>query len=1100
MMVTFVSQCEKKALPKTRRVLDAFANRIGDRTWQTVITNEGLQAVKKLLRKTASKNTAVSCHWMRSRSRVELVWVVGNRNKFNSEGIVPVNRTLKTVINTQWEDDWHYLPLIKALTGLAALFHDWGKASEFFQWKLLQKGIVGDPIRHEWISLLFFSLYTQDQSDEAWLEKMARGEFELEAIKAKLQFNTRPFKNLPNAAITIAWLIVTHHRLPLDAEANINNAPNEPQRFLKRITQQWSYQNKNDDFEQNVQRCFDYPKGLPTASKAWLKAVRKQASKIKDALPLLRKSLDDGCWRAVIQHCRLCLMLGDHYYSSLEPSNPKRLKHKELELLANTDKNKQPKQTLDEHLMGVTKQALRNAHFLPLFEGKSINNEVILQHTENVKALKVRSRHPDFIWQDKAVDVIKAWRKKEELADNNHFGFFAVNMASTGKGKTFANAKIMQALSPQGDTLRYVLALGLRTLTLQTGDEYRERIKLGKEDLAVLIGSRAVQELHNKNKSQNDQPQEEAPTGSESEESLLDNELEFDPLPYVDEQLTTVFHSNKQRQFLYAPVLACTIDHLMAATETKRGGRYILPTLRLMYSDLVIDEIDDFDGKDLVAIGRLIHLAGMLGRKVMISSATIPPDLAEGYFNVYQAGWKIFAKLRDKKATVGCAWMDEFKTRVKSVACSDVEQAIPAYQSAHNGFIKKRLQSLGEQVVKRKAEIIPLVKRDQADETTLDEILYQRVQQAILWQHQLHAATDEKSGKQVSFGVVRVANIPLCIDLTRQLLNTDWDDDVDIRTMAYHSQQVLIMRNEQEKHLDEVLKRKRGKQASFDHPIIRQHIEETKAKDLIFILVATPVEEVGRDHDFDWAVVEPSSFRSIIQLAGRVLRHQNLQKDITEPNMAILQYNRKGLLNKEVAFSRPGYESSELKLATKDLQKLIDVKQLAKVLDASPRITRSKDLKPESNLVDLEHEAIHRLLTNFAYDDAGSMQGWLTSNWWLTAMPQELVKFRESSPTKTLYLAPASDEFKFVEKDRFGGVLGPVEHIFGITHDESFNDTEKQRLWLERDYEQLLEATDKSSLEVAALVFGELNLPVYGEENTARFTYSSQLGLMRRSK
>ena len=51
MMVTFVSQCEKKALNKTRRVLDAFANRIGDNTWQTVITNEGLHAVKKLLRK-----------------------------------------------------------------------------------------------------------------------------------------------------------------------------------------------------------------------------------------------------------------------------------------------------------------------------------------------------------------------------------------------------------------------------------------------------------------------------------------------------------------------------------------------------------------------------------------------------------------------------------------------------------------------------------------------------------------------------------------------------------------------------------------------------------------------------------------------------------------------------------------------------------------------------------------------------------------------------------------------------------------------------------------------------------------------------------------
>lgn len=93
MIVTFISQCEKKALNKTRRVLDAFANRIGSNTWQTVITEQGLQAVKKLLRKTASKNTAVSCHWIRSRSRIEFLWVVGSKDKFNSEGIVPVNYT-----------------------------------------------------------------------------------------------------------------------------------------------------------------------------------------------------------------------------------------------------------------------------------------------------------------------------------------------------------------------------------------------------------------------------------------------------------------------------------------------------------------------------------------------------------------------------------------------------------------------------------------------------------------------------------------------------------------------------------------------------------------------------------------------------------------------------------------------------------------------------------------------------------------------------------------------------------------------------------------------------------------------------------------------
>lgn len=49
MIVTFISQCEKKAIPRTRRVLDAFADRIGDNTWETVITEDGLVAVKNLL-------------------------------------------------------------------------------------------------------------------------------------------------------------------------------------------------------------------------------------------------------------------------------------------------------------------------------------------------------------------------------------------------------------------------------------------------------------------------------------------------------------------------------------------------------------------------------------------------------------------------------------------------------------------------------------------------------------------------------------------------------------------------------------------------------------------------------------------------------------------------------------------------------------------------------------------------------------------------------------------------------------------------------------------------------------------------------------------
>ena len=94
-------------------------------------------------------------------------------------------------------------------------------------------------------------------------------------------------------------------------------------------------------------------------------------------------------------------------------------------------------------------------------------------------------------------------------------------------------------------------------------------------------------------------------------------------------------------------------------------------------------------------------------------------------------------------------------------------------------------------------------------------------------------------------------------------------------------------------------KEKIGEQAvAFSEDVIRQHLDSTEHEHVVFILVATPVEEVGRDHDFDWAIVEPSSYRSIIQLAGRVLRHRKLEQDIQKPNIALKGYERRRLHSK----------------------------------------------------------------------------------------------------------------------------------------------------------------------------------------------------------
>jgi len=1074
MMVTFVSQCEKKSLNKTRRVLDAFANRIGNRTWQTVITKEGLTAVKKLLRKTASKNTAVSCHWIRSRSRSEFLWVVGNKDKFNAEGIVPVNYTNQLDVNSFNEEDWKFLPVIESLTVFAALLHDFGKATVLFQNKLKGKNeSQSDPLRHEWISLLFLVAIVNNKPDEEWLDYIISDEIHRKISRLEINNISKPLDNLPPTASMVAWLILSHHKLPIIKEGYKTDSI-KLSKLFSIISSSWGYENNKEKVEFSEWfKCAE----LPSKSIEWQKEIKSTAIRLKNQVYQIEEIFHSSTLRPALSYARMCLMLGDHYYSSLTKDEAEKEQgewHSSVKLFANTGKGKELKQQLDEHLVRVAKQAKINIRKLPQFE--AIFNENIRVKGNN----KIGKKSPEaYKWQDEAVSNIKKWKRSEKDLDKHQFGFFAVNMASTGKGKTFANAKIVQALSNNEESLRYILALGLRTLTLQTGDEYKNKIDLKNDELAVLIGSKAIVDLHNQNK-----------TGSESSTDLLGNELVFSG-DFPEQGLDTVLRSTKDRQFLYAPVLVCTIDHIIQATEVKRGGRYILPTMRLMSSDLVIDEIDDFDNTDLIAIGRLIHLAGMLGRKVMISSATIPPDLAEGYFNAYKAGWDIFAKMRGKKTAIGCAWIDEFKTTTKSISNKE------SYQKEHGKFINKRIAKLDQQPAKRKVNIAQC-------STSKDFTEYaEAIKQVVLEKHKHHNFIDPITGKKISIGVVRMANINPCVNLTKYLLNNAPADNSEIKTMAYHSRQVLLMRHEQEKYLDKILKRD-GKDEStiLEDEVIRNHIDCSKAENIIFVLVATPVEEVGRDHDFDWSVIEPSSYRSFIQMAGRVLRHRD--KEIIEPNIAIMKYNYRALKYQDIknsekryfSFVYPGYQQTRNEPSKYNLEVIVDVEELAKRLDATHRIKRTDS----SELASLEHKVIHKLLTNYDAKGPESMQGWLESDWWLTALPQEYVRFRSSSPDLTVFLTVNNILREKGERGQEPVAVGKNS----VNFDNQLKEEEIKNLWLKRDYKTLMKEQAAKlgiDIEVAELTYGEINLPTYGEPlKIDQFVYDEQLGLSTKNK
>jgi CRISPR-associated endonuclease/helicase Cas3 len=1009
--------------------------------------------------------------------------------------VVPVNRTEADLFSSEYENNWKYLPLIRCLTALAALLHDWGKASKLFQGRLDGSlKVKCDPIRHEWISSLLFSAFVKSSGGgDEWIQKFIDGDIDELLLKEKAsEQEKKPLTGLPDSASLLIWLIVSHHRLPLPKKDQMPNrikqiSNDSIQALLKRITQEWGYQNRHDD-KKFISLCFEFPNGLLSGSEAWTKSLRYWATVLQQHVHLLEEAMSNGVWRVVLHHSRLCLMLGDHCYSSQDEDKQWQ---SDIELFANTDRKdgqNRLKQKLDEHLVKVAETAVSSANLLPYFESEPMS-------AVGVEGLKPVPNTPKmFRWQDRAVSAIGKWRKETE---DKVQGFFVINMASTGCGKTLANAKVMKSLSKDGDSLRFVLALGLRTLTLQTGDEYRKRIKLDDGELAVLIGSKAVAELHTGQKVLKDEQESQfEQSGSESQDSLLDKNDELSwqgVLP--EEELTTVLTNPKDRKMLYAPVLACTIDHIMAATETKRGGRYILPSLRLMSSDLVIDEIDDFSGDDLIAIGRLVHLAGMLGRKVMLSSATIPPDLALGFYNSYLEGWKLFAASRELNSSIGCAWVDEFKTQIYTIASN--EQSHEHYATEHQNFITERVKKLIKEPSKRKADIV-ICDKDQNEEN-LKQSYFSIIQQAIIDKHHVHSAEDLQTNINVSFGVVRMANIQPCVELTRYLLKTEWPDDVNVRCMAYHSQQVLLLRHQQESHLDAVLKRKESEgkpPAAFSNPVIRKHLDECRSKHLVFILVATPVEEVGRDHDFDWAVVEPSSYRSIIQLAGRVRRHR--AGEVSSPNMALMQYNWKGFQGKEErVFAKPGYEvGSAFQLNSHDLRDLVDEDDLLQSVNAIPRIQKPTALQHDKRLADLEHFSTANSLTQFEKRRCHTLQGWLTDYWWMTALPQHFCSFRKSIPSVNLHLLITEYGLEFQQYDPKSKEMVPMEKMLGIQH-VSLTEVEMKRLWLKRDYEEAIAeyVTEERSEKYVSRLYGELSFTDWSGND--EYEYNDQIGLVR---
>ena len=1086
MNVLFVSQCSKRALTETRRILDQFAERRGERTWQTPITQAGLDTVRKLLRQTARKNTAVACHWIRGQDHSELVWVVGDASQFNDQGAVPTNTTASQVLRAGDENAWHHLPLMAALAALAALLHDLGKATQAFQDRLRKPGLRERNLyRHEWVSVRLFQAFVGGDGDAAWLQRLAAcaqdetvpqafeslwldhtgGRLLRDGLDEPRAKASPPFAALAHAPLAqaVAWLVFTHHRLPclpvkqsegshqddidlpratfrrFGAHPQSVNA-NDLHGVLARISADWN-EPREPAHRSTEQAHWHFPHGLPVAAPAWRKQAARYARKLQACLPVLASApvLGDPFAMHVT---RLCLMLADHHYSSIsDAAHRQPYLQPDCQLYANTQReyfkidsikpssNKRQvpifNQTLDEHLLGVQAHATLVARSLPSLAHS-------LPAIKNHKRLKKRSTDARFAWQDKAADLAASVRARAAT-----HGAFIVNMASTGCGKTLGNARIMNALADPTSGLRCAFAIGLRTLTLQTGRSFQNDLGLGEEQLAIQVGGSASRALFDY------WEQHAEASGSASSQDLTDEASSVfyegnDTHPLL-QRLTD---DAQARALIAAPLLVCTVDHLTPATESLRGGRQIAPMLRLMTGDLVLDEPDDFDMADLPALTRLVHWAGLLGSRVLLSSATLPPALVEGLFLAYRAGRAVYQRHRSERpnepVNICCLWIDEFHQTPHD--CADG----PAFRDAHTQYVHKRVARLAQAEVRRLARIATLPPTWPGMKEPERRKDFARLVLEQAWAlHQLphNYSTDPASGKRVSLGLIRMANIAPLYDVALAMYGPDalppaLHGQVRVHLCVYHSQFALLARSAIEQQLDTLLNRRGpqdGPDPALQHPALRALMDAHPEPHHLFIVLGSPVTEVGRDHDYDWAVVEPSSMRSLIQIAGRVRRHR--PGAVGGVNMVVLDSNlRHYECQGKAAFSKPGFEMDLLAAGTTDAARFFHLKShrlrdlMARTVpgdapwavDAQPRIALAKDtFHPSRYLVDLEHARMHDAMLprpegsndTTAPIRAASLHWAHSGQLWLTGLLPQAQRFRyDPQPRDDVALLPDEEQ------------------------------------------------------------------------------------------
>jgi CRISPR-associated endonuclease/helicase Cas3 len=963
MHVIFISMCEKSAIKKTRRILDSFANRVGNTAWATPINKESLDTIRSALKRSATRQTAVACYKNEGMMRMKLVWTVGNKSTFGKNGEIAI--ATKTHQSSLPSVPW--LNIACSVAKASGLGHDIGKATQDFQNKInpdINSVSQSDPVRHELVSTaIVHKMLNGKQWSNAWDDllgvELCKNEYRPADKKAMPDFVSFIQSGIASYRDSVLFCIATHHKL--------------------------FFSNKKDNTK--ILNMDSHINGTGAVinvvvSERGSSDVMKIAEHL--AKYILRKELEvkpvvssPDFWYGISILTRAALILADHKVSARTPNEMTGAAFKKrneaainAECFANTidgDYN----QPLSYHLEHVSIEAASTLRNMALFDPPGLSEDTIEKITSRSEGR--------FEWQNLAANALSP-----------NIPAIVFNVASTGSGKTIMNSRAAAVLAGE-KPLRLSIVLNLRSLTLQTGDSYKEDLGVGFDELSVITGSSVTRKLHDYEKADELSCKNQSDEVEDYEEDLAED-FQYEVPAWINGNCK----NNAQKAIVMAPMLVSTIDYLIFAGDPGKQAKHSFALLRLMHSDLIIDEIDGYEPKPLMAVLRLIKISAIFGRNVIVSSATLPKLIAEQVFNSYKAGFAVYKAMNGYQNDYNAVVIDD------TIAPQNIKPA-DNFSAVYEHHIAKMMMQVCSGRVTKKAEIIRFEKTEGG--------LFLAINQSIETLHGRHAwRSPEEDGFNISVGLIRVANIKNAAKLANKIKNIS-----GVKVCCYHSRHFVIQRHTIERSLNKLLNRKNKENPNkniLESDEIRRIINEHKAaglKDLKIIIVATPVEEVGRDHDFDWAIIDPSSAQSLVQTAGRVNRHRLVE--VFQANIGILQFNFKEIMDgkeNSCCFIQPGYEEKKGRGVSThpchNLTNLLDEASIGERFDADVRFcTRNHHL-----LSEYDNNAIQATLDEHVDHIKSNI-----SPEWIGKGIYEKTPLRDGDDQKTIYYDP--EEKKWYE-------------------------------------------------------------------------------------